>query len=274
MPQLKRKRTSPDPESTSPFDASYFMMLPEGLAELADVEILVENQKLPAHSFVLSKSPVLLAAISAATTDTQRICQLPLPGETRQDVFAALMHMYLESLRPQHDAEARVLARFGHKYNIPQLHKLSEKYLVGSLEQMKERFDHFPELFDWAQFAARFELNTLLAHCERDIIDCFSSMPAAEKKLSQVSHKSLLRIMAGLNGKAAPLGWIQDTPYSATLRLCEKCNVLSDSAYCGCGPFSPMTGKARDVKVSHKTAQEIAKSMTPSVECLLKWQKD
>ena len=150
MPKLKRKRSSGDPDSsqTSPFAATYFMMLPDGLAELADVKLLVENDELPAHSYVLGSSPVLSAAISAATNDIQRTCQVPLPGETKQDVFVALEHMYIGNLSIRDPADARVLAKFGHKYNIPELHKLSERYLVGVLEDVKEEIDHFQDLFE------------------------------------------------------------------------------------------------------------------------------
>lgn len=85
MPQLKRKRIRSDPDrihSTSFTNAPYFDGLPDGLAELSDVNLLVEEYELPAHIYVLSKSPILLAAISAAADDRQRICQLPLPGDS------------------------------------------------------------------------------------------------------------------------------------------------------------------------------------------------
>ena len=97
MTDLKRKRSSDDLESTqtaSPAETPYFDGMPDGLAELADVKLSVQGRDFPVHSYILRESPILLEAVLAACSDNQRVCQVPLPGESKEQVILALKHMY------------------------------------------------------------------------------------------------------------------------------------------------------------------------------------
>lgn len=172
-----------------------------------------------------------------------------LVSETKQDVLLVLKHMYKEGVDITSSEDAPVLAEFGHKHNISQLHKLSEKYLVEKMELTKASH------FNWAEFAEQFELNRLLSHCERGIIINFHSMSATEKKLSSVSHKSFSRIMDGLAWKdAGALG----SDLTARLYFCDKCCDLNHSSYCRCGILK----------------RKRVEAMAPSAQCLLQWQKN
>lgn len=205
MTALKRKRSSGQLDSTQIASSGtpYLEGVPDILAELADVKLLVEGLDLPVHSYILRESPVLLAALSAACSDTQRVCQVPLPGESRQHVLLVLNHMYKDDAAILSIPDGQVLATFAHKYNIKRLHKLllSEAYLVANVSFTKT------DVFDWAKLAECVELNLMLAHCERYIILNFHSMSAYEKKVSEISQSALLRIMQGLAVKRGKHIW-------------------------------------------------------------------
>lgn len=136
-----------------------------------------------------------MAAVSAASHDKQRVCQVPLPEESPQHVLLVLKYLYKDDSTIHTIQEAQALATFAHKYNMTRLHKLSEAYLVEKLAFTKTT------VFGWAELSERTELTPLLAHCEQFIILNFHSMSAAEKKVSSLSQSSLLRVMDGLAGR-------------------------------------------------------------------------
>ena len=278
MTALKRKRSSGQLDSTQIASSGtpYLEGVPDILAELADVKLLVEGLDLPVHSYILRESPILLAALSAACSDTQRVCQVPLPGESRQHVLLVLNHMYKDDAAILSIPDGQVLATFAHKYNIKRLHKLSEAYLVANVSFTKT------DVFDWAKLAECVELNLMLAHCERYIILNFHSMSAYEKKVSEIRQSALLRIMQGLAVRGV-------NTFGATrleskllevsnICMCKDCHALIPGHLClTCAIVSPFGQRRPDTfqatKLHQGAVPGLMAAVAPSVECLLRWQK-
>ena len=274
MTDLKRKRSPDEPASTqtaSVAETSYFHGLPDGLAELADVKLVVQGHSFPVHSYILRESPILVAAISAARDEKQRVCQVPLSGEKTAHVLLVLKYLYKDDPAIQTIGDGQALATFAHKYSMIKLHKLSEAYLVEKL-----RFTN-TTVFGWAELAERFELNLLLAHCEQFIILSFHSMSPSEKKVSSISQSSLLRVMDGLAGKEVEeFDWTQPRN-SAHMYFCMSCNWLHVSLSNGrCpGPCQQNTDYNYTVCTVDKTVlRGLRTAVVPSVECLLNWHKN
>lgn len=270
MTPLKRKRSPDEPASTQTAcvaETSYFDGLPDGLAELADVKLMVQGQGFPVHSYILRESPVLVAAISAARDDKQRVCQVPLPGERKAHVLLVLKYLYKDDPAIQTLSDGEALATFAHKYNMTTLHKLSEAYLVDKLAFTKTH------VFEWAELAERIHLKLLLAHGEQFIIRNFHSMSPSEKQVSRLSQSSLLRVMDGLAGKeVSDVDWTKPRN-NAYLRRCRCCTrLLVKQLDEGCPqPCNCLSLHTLD-KVDASASRGLLTAMVPSVECLLRWQ--
>ncbi|KAL3145696.1 BTB/POZ domain-containing protein 17 [Trebouxia sp. C0010 RCD-2024] len=275
MTDLKRKRSSNDVESTqTAFSAKtpYFDGMPDGLVELADVKLLVQGHDFPVHSYILRESPILLAAVSAAYSDNQRVCQVPLPTESQQQVLLALKHMYNDDTALS-IPDAQVLAKFAHKYNMTRLHKRSEAYLLEQLQFTTKN------VFGWASLAEHLEMSLLLAHCEQYIILNFHVMAAAEKQVSSISRSSLLRIMDGLAGRD-----VSDIVLSKSYggaKLCRRglqgtCGTLFVGPECPRSAINTCDSYTQiSAKLIHQSAvREVLRAMVPSVDLLLEWQGD
>ena len=267
MSDLKSKRSLDEKDSkltaSAWNDLPYLHDMPDSVVEIADVRLIVEGQELPVHSYLLSKAPVLLAAMSTASNDKQRVCQVPLPDESKNAVLLVLKHLYKEDSAIASFDEAQLLAIFAHKYNMGQLHKLSKDYIVDKLIL---KTNH---VFGWIRLAERVEMNLLLAHCERFRVLNFHLMTAAEKQIQHLSQKSLLRIMDGLSGKAMVDRWSKLD--SETPCFCEFCHSLIATRHCpDCN--SQYAGPIR--KASSASLHKLAHAMAPSVQCLLQWQKE
>lgn len=271
MSDLKRKRGLLEGDTGSADGAnivSYFNNLPEGLVELADVKLLVEAKELLAHSFVLTRSsPVLLTAVTAASKESQRVCQVPLPGETVSGVTLLLKYLYQDTLVIESINDASTLVRFAHKYNMARILELSSKYLVDNVQTMLSH----TTVFGWAAFADKLHLGHLLALCEHYIALNFRIMSSQQRKISSMSDKSLQRVMDCLAGTYAP-GKVNDCmPFDAKfLTFCDHCETLSDLDICNCS----QSYRARNVRHLQKGAViAIAKAMVPPVETLLRLQE-
>lgn len=271
MTDLKRKRSPDEPASaqTACFaETSYIDGIADGLAELADVKLVVQGHNFPVHSYILRESPVLVAAMSAARDEKQRVCLVPLPGEKKAHVLLVLKYLYKDDPAILKLGDGEALAAFAHKYSMTKLHKLSEAYLVDTVTPTKTN------VFDWAELAERFELNVLLAHCEQFIILNFHSMSASEKKVSTISQSSLLRVMDGLAGKeVGEVDWSKPRN-SAYLRQCYCCARLlvrqtgiRCPAPCASDHFTTVC------TVDKSALRGLLAAMVPSVDCLLRWQK-
>lgn len=278
MTDLKRKRSSSDPDSaqTASAETLYLVGVPDGLAELADVRLLVEGHELPVHSYTLRESPILLAAFQAACSDKQRVCQVPLTGEHKHDVLLLLKHMYRDDAATVSIPGAWSLATMAHKYNVTRLHKLSETYLVTHLGLTNA------SVFDWAEVAERLELNLLLAHCEQFIILNFHSMSATNRKVSSISRSSLLRVMEGLAVRGADKFDWAIPPKSLELSgmyLCSVCQELMRGLWCykckpsALGSKAPVPKPVPVRKLNQSTVPEVMAAIAPAVETLLRWQQ-
>ena len=282
MSDLKRKRSPEHPCSArmaSSEDRSYLAGLPEGLEELADVHLLVEGQALPVHTYVLRKSPILLAAVAAASNEKQRVCQVPLPTETRKDVLLVLKYLYMDAPKIQAKGHVPVqaMAKFAHKYNLAELHTMSQKVLM-EIPFSNAAFN----VFDRAHFAEQGEMGMLLAQCERFIILHFHSMSTADKKLQKLSQASLLRIMNGLAGRdAGDIEWETPDPNGVAIRsaifLCSRCHKWTETECCQCGHYGYQYGhrsESRKVNtISRQVVRASSQAMAPSEEQLVQQQK-
>ena len=139
------------------------------------------------HTYVLRKSPILLTAVAAVSNDQQRVCQVPLPTESKKDVLLVLKYLYMDEPKIQTHDHGRILAvtNFAHKYNLSELHTMCKKMLMA-IPFSNATFN----VFDRAHFAERYEMSLLLAQCERFIILRFHVMSAADKKVQKLSQAS------------------------------------------------------------------------------------
>ncbi len=128
MSDLKRKRSS-SPESSA-HNLAYLEGALPGLAETTDLVLLVEDTKLPVHSYVLtSNSPVLLSAVR--DTWKQEGSSLPLLGDGRADTIVALKYLYARSPKIASVDDAVILSKFAHKYSISHLSSDCSEFLVN-----------------------------------------------------------------------------------------------------------------------------------------------
>ena len=216
------------PSSAEP---SYLSGLPEGLAELADVQLLVEGQQLPVHSYILtSGSPVFVTAVTAARDGKQLICEVPLQDECKQDVMTVLKYLDQESLVIESIADAEVLAKFAHKFSMDRLLELSSDYMVEHLDDMLST----TTVFRWAEFAEDHQLRLLLARCEHYIVLNYHEMAEEDKQLSILNHDSLLRIMNGIEKKSTGIG-----QGLKGLIYCKACRAVAFKKACCCAHDHP-----------------------------------
>ena len=281
MSDHKRKRSTCEGDATRPAgvnDVPYFVGLPEGVAELADVVLLVEGHELPVHSFILiRKSPVLLTAVTTASKPSQRVCQVPLSDETKEAVFKVLRYLYQETLQIDSSSDAQILTKFAHKYNMTQTLELCEKYFVGRLPNMLS----VSAVFGWAKFAEDYHMSTLLAYCERYIALNYRKMSDEHKQLSKLSHNSLRQIMDCLARRGATS--VANQPYLLQKSVVTACNLTScDSCYC----LRKHTGKcccpenrlcfSQDLpitSIAREALDALADAAMPSTDLLIQWQQ-
>ena len=286
MSDHKRKRSTCEGDTTKLAGVKqvpYFVGLPEGLAELADLVLLVEGHELPVHSLILTrKSPVLLTAVTTASKPSQRVCEVPLPGETKGTVVKILRYMYQETLQIDSISDAEILVKFAHKYNMTELPKLCDKYLVANLHQVLT----LSTVFGWAQIAEDNHMSTLLAHCEQYIALNFRKMSVEQKQLSKLSHSSLRRIMECMAGKEA--GWF-DQPYLlqdsaktfSKISLCKLCYcVIKSTRSCPCTVVTDghdhtgYTSRLHSVqKITREALNALTDAAVPSIDLLIRRQQ-
>ena len=120
----------------------YLSNLPLCMLQTLDAAVEVSDQVLPAHSFVLMSSSNVLREVLLTQSNlfhTQKVLQVPLEGDTSEDVCLALDCMY-KQCRPRvqesHEAAgsashktALSLMHFGHKYDAHVLFSYAESSL-------------------------------------------------------------------------------------------------------------------------------------------------
>ena len=272
MSDLKRKRSSSEEDvAICDADVPYFEGILDGLAELADLKLVVEGQDLPAHSYILiSKSPVLMAAVAAASSDKQRITRVPLPGESKQDVMTVLKYLYNTNSSIQSADDAVAMAKFAHKYNMSELLDQSTKYLVLHVQSLGVL--SASTVFDWVNFAESNKLGMVLAHCERYIVANFSAVNGEDGgKLFKISNDSLRRIMKGLESKSN--GAAVSHGNSVGLKTCYRCCKIISTPCCTHPDCMLYPTKAVHVcKIDASAMEIIAYHNLPSISTFLEWQ--
>lgn len=284
-PDLKRKRNSAEGSEAAPTvvsDPPYFAGLPEGFADLADLALLVEGERLPAHSFVLTRrSPVLLTAFTTARQEElKRVYEIPLPGETKKRLILVLKYLYQENLAIESLSDASILVTFAHKYNMTYIWRLSSMYL----EENVSKNIGVSTAFDWAHFAERNNLTKLLAQCELYIARNYRDMSSEHKKLSSISQNSLLRIMDCLACKGAVTskddlekqvqvtGQLWFRPCCKSVGVSERCTPSAVTSVCYNN--SSYSQKGLKVNALTETAAPILIDVCmPDADVLQKWQE-
>lgn len=267
MSQLKRKRDTTDngaAKADAVVELPYLASLPAGSAELADVQLQVEGQAIPVHSFtLLQHSSVFVTAISTASSNNKRVCQVPLPGESRSTVLLVLKHLYQPTMDITSIADAEVMSAFAHKHELPRLMKQCSEYLAKNITAVLAT----KNAFGWAQFAEQLQMRELLAHCERYITLNYASFSESDKNSDAISRSSLMRIMDGLAG----LGTASEVRVGdAGLRHCMYCQAISRQCECkGSESFCHYS-----IMTVDKYAQDcIFRLSVPNTQTYLKWQQ-
>lgn len=270
MSDLKRARTVSPTRSADNFP--YFEGTLAGLAETTDLVLVVEDVKLPVHSYVLtSNSSVLLSAVKATCSFTPHSKELPLPGDSRADTVVALKYLYARKPKIVSVEDAVALAKFAHKYSIPHLTTHCSTYLVSHAPIMS------PEsgVFDWTLLAEHNDLKGFLAHCERSITVHFKQLQSAEDgKLFSLSKNSLRRIMLGLCAQR-DVGEVTAIDCEKGI-LCKGCSTarvhVNGSYACACGYAQHSSHSIAKVDPSFLQVVLNKLCQVPPAERFLAWQ--
>ena len=164
---------------------TYMLGLSEQVQAMADAALLVQNQTLPVHVYVLAmQSPVFAEAFGAAQSPEKAHGKpaVPLVGDKLQDVCTALKYLYQASYTisstngtpaVQSVEDAASLVRFGHKYAIQPLLEEGERYLVAqaSINDGATLFKDKTSLVAWVVLAESCNLSEFLAHAELYMIN-------------------------------------------------------------------------------------------------------
>ena len=228
---------------------------------------------MPVHSFILtSRSAVFRAAVVSACKDHQRVCEVPLPDESAENVSLVFRYLYRPySGGPSEIAnvsEAKTLTAFAHKYKLTELLTQCETYLVLLVNSLLK-----PEsVITWALFAEHHQLKVLLAHCEHYIINCWNSFPQKDKQLSQLSNDSMVRIIdaiAGASAHAARFGG-----EGQKVRYCNHCRsiALTGSGTCSCPSYVASSSVVQSV--SGAALRVCLKQHMPTIQQLIKQQSN
>lgn len=223
------------------------------------MSLTVEDHSLPVHSYILtSKSSVFLEAMTAAKDRRESSVNIPLPDECRQDIVTVLTHLCHDQAVIQSAADAKVLAKFAHKFGMSALLELSGTYLVTHMSEVLL----LSTALDATAFADKYQLKYFLATCEQYIVSHSRSLLSKDTDLSVLSQNSLLHVMKGLSLKTAgPL-------HCKACVHCWRCTTVSQHHSCRCpSSFSvPVAG------VESSVLEEIAAANVAPVDTFLQWQ--
>lgn len=129
-------------------DTSYLCALPEHMTRTmpVDVMLMAEGQQFPAHRFVLGVNSAVFAemfseAMSSSSLPVDQL-SIPLVDDAAKDVHTALTYFYrgcavMSPTRPnlQSIEDAVSLAKFAHKYNVTDLVRECESFLISNHKQ-------------------------------------------------------------------------------------------------------------------------------------------
>lgn len=195
-------------------DTSYLSALPEHMTRTMPVDVILtaEGQEFPAHQFVLGVNSAVFAEFlsQARSSSSHPVDQLriPLVDDAAKDVCTALTYFYrgcavMSPSKPdlKSTEDAISLAKFAHKYDVTDLVRECESYLVAKaqINSGSAMFTNVPATMSLLFLAETCRMDELLAHCELFMIKSqdknFWQNPAL---LSEgVSRQCLLRLLRG-----------------------------------------------------------------------------
>lgn len=195
-------------------DTSYLCALPEHMTRTMPVDVILtaEGQEFPAHQFVLGVNSAVFAEFlsQARSSSSHSVDQLriPLVDDAAKDVCTALTYFYrgcavMSPSKPdlKSTEDAISLARFAHKYDVTDLVRECESYLVAKAQvnSGSAMFTSVPATLSMLILAESCHMDELLAHCELFMIKSqdknFWQNPAL---LSEgISRQCLLRLLRG-----------------------------------------------------------------------------
>ena len=188
--------------------------LSEQVKAMTDAELLVQNERLPVHMYVLAMKSSVFAFLYEAALSSQTACTLtvtPLKGDNLQDVLAALQFLYQASTaisstesKPfvQSAEEAASLVRFGHKYAVQALLEEGERYLIAKAKvgDGSTLFEDKTGVVAWVSLAESCKLDEFLAHAELFIIKHAGNsfwQSSGGDGISGISQQCFLRLLGG-----------------------------------------------------------------------------
>lgn len=190
--------------------ADYWKGTTTAFQNIADVKLLAEGHSLSAHKALLAANSRIFAEMFAsehdqASASIATMTEVPLHGDSLGDVALVLKHLYssftykISPAPTPSFGDAKILARFAHKYDMRQMLNVCEECLISQLSYNNELHDA-QTLVELTRLADQCSLHTLLAHCEFLLVaHTDGSLWHSQAVISgQVSRNSLLRILRAL----------------------------------------------------------------------------
>ncbi len=182
--------------------------------EMADTILVVEGVELPVHRDLLAANSDVFASllISSLPDKSNRArLRIPLVDDTLSEILTVLGYLYRHRkfiigqgpVQPNSPDDVRALVKFAHKYNMEELVKGCEAYLIDEVQKTSHQeyvlFKRNELVVAWTELAEQCGLKRFLAYCERFMIqdhdESFWHDPAV--KADRLSHDCLLRVLHG-----------------------------------------------------------------------------
>ena len=204
-------------------DLAYLGNVSGHLLPAVDVACVIDQDVLPAHSYVLmAASPVfaeLVAAYFARVIkgDHQpEVMTVSLPDTTAEAVKVALQYLYeqcsFKGKEPEIAAlgQAKVLASFAHKWNVQAMLEAADVFIQKTLAEVscpttnyrrKPNFDYSKiavYLIEWFALAETLHLVNSLETCTAWFINHFRSFQGEYPKLFALGQNNVIKIMRGV----------------------------------------------------------------------------
>ena len=210
-------------------DLAYLGNVSGHLLPAVDVACVIDQDVLPAHSYVLMAASPIFAELVAAyfarviKGDHQpEVMTVPLPDTTAEAVKVALQYLYeqcsFKGKEPEIAAlgQAKVLASFAHKWNVQAMLEAADVFIQKTLAEVscpsttceyikrlavKPNFDYSKiavSLIEWFAFAEKLHLLKSLATCTAWLINHFRRFQGEYPKLFVLGQDNVVKIMRGV----------------------------------------------------------------------------
>lgn len=211
-------------------DLAYLGNVSGHLLPAVDVACVIDQDILPAHSYVLmAASPILAELVAAHFAKVieggyqPEIMTVPLPDTTAEAAKVALQYLYQQcSFGGQESKiaaldQAEILASFAHKWNIQSMLEAADDFIQKTLleessstisyvgtRSIKLNFDHSKiavNLISWFALAEKLHLVKTLEICEIWLIINFGKFQGEYSKLFVLGQDNVIKIMRGVAAK-------------------------------------------------------------------------